>query len=138
MDNERVAAIRAALDAATQGEWKWHSVLSLHDLPDSAMSAGDLRVYTPTPDKFYDGEIAFILQPMKSGAMLLRKTDGDLIANAPTWLRELLAENARLQKVVEAAREIVDDADRPQLARNWATDRLMDALADYDSGEGGE
>ncbi len=38
-----------------------------------------------------------------------------------------------LLPVVEAAREIVADADTPHLARNWATDRLAAALAALDT-----
>jgi hypothetical protein len=74
-------------------------------LPDSAMSAGDLRVETPTPDEYYDARITFVLEAMKHGHVLMRKADAELIAKAPEWLAFLLAENERLQGLVDAATE---------------------------------
>lgn len=46
----------------------------------------------------------------------------------------LLDERTKLVSVVNAAREIVQMADGPYLAHNWATDRLLQALAELDKG----
>lgn len=124
MDSERVNEIRAALAQATQGEWKWHQVLAPYELPDSAISAGDLRVETPTPDKYYDAEIAFVIEAMKHGHVLMRKADADLIANAPAYLRHLLAENERLQKYIDELEMII-----------YHSVRLSDIMREGDSEE---
>lgn len=60
----------------------------------------------------------------------------DILASLPVhaWaMAPLVDELNKLQAIADAAREIVADADRPQLARNWATDRLQSALAAYDA-----
>jgi hypothetical protein len=137
-----VDEIRAALDAATQGEWKWHSVLAPYELPDTAISAGDLRVETPTPNEAWDSRIEFVIEAMKHGHVLMRKADADLIANAPAYLRHLLAELDRLRVIEGAARVAADMTVIPVGERTFGkvSVRVMgirrvlrDALAAFDA-----
>lgn len=144
MDSERVAAIRQALEQATPGEWKWHSVLAPYEIPESVISAGDLRVETPTPDEAWDSRIEFVVEAMKSGHVLMRKADADLIANAPAYLRDLLTELDRLQAIADAARVFLTADVYKALSdrqMEWAEDQddvdrltaLRDVLAAYDA-----
>ena len=100
-----LAEIKAAVEAATQGEWKWKGGIAPDWMPDTFMAVDDLRVETPTPDKPWDAEIAHVLQGTKSGFIMVRNADAELIANAPEYLRKLIA-------VAEAARALVADENK--------------------------
>jgi hypothetical protein len=62
--------------------------------------------------------------------------DGYECLEAEQHVDYLLAELDSLRAIEGAARVIVVDADSPQLARNWATDRLATALAAFDAAKG--
>jgi hypothetical protein len=104
-----VDEIKAALDAITPGEWKWHGIAAPDWMPDTVIAADNLRVTRPTPDGIADQEIAFVVEAMKSGFVMVRNADAELIANAPDWLRELLAERERLEREAAAGRVLAEE-----------------------------
>lgn len=97
MNDEQAKEIAAALDSATQGKWKWKGRTAPNWMPDTYGAVDDLRVQIATPDKQTDYDLWFVLQAMKSGFIMVRNADAELIANAPEWLRDLLDERDKLR-----------------------------------------
>lgn len=87
---DKLAEIRAAVEAATQGKWEWRGRVAPDWMPDTFSAADDLRVQIATPEKDYDFDLFFVLQAMKPGFVMVRNADAELIANAPDYLRLLL------------------------------------------------
>lgn len=93
--------IRAALDAITPGRWEWH-----HEVSEGSEVVGYDGLRTWIESEFSDTYPEYeedVLQWRKDAWIAVNPGDATLIENAPAWIRLLLDENARLQKVVEAA-----------------------------------
>lgn len=82
--------IKQALEESTQGKWEWRGRIAPNWMPDTFSTMDDLRVEIPTPEKDYDADLRFVIQPMKPGFVMVRNTDAKLIANAPDYLKLLL------------------------------------------------
>jgi len=135
MTSEQVTAIEAALKASTQGKWEWHGVFSPNFGTDKWQISDSLRVTTSTPDKDWDAETAFVLEGLKTGILLRRNADAELIANAPDWLRALLAERERLLAVAQNARIVAKHLDKIKVMPSVLRDKnngLIEALVVYD------
>lgn len=101
MTPERRKEIETLLAQITPGEWTWHKSINTPAYPVAAYA--DLRVETPTPDKPWNAELAYVLQPLTTGVVLGRNADIAFIAacaGEKGIVRELLAEVERLQQVV--------------------------------------
>lgn len=88
--SNKLAEIKAALEASTQGKWEWRGRIAPDWMPDTFGAVDDLRVEIPTPEKKTDADLWFVLQATKSGFMMVRNADAQLIANAPEYLRTLI------------------------------------------------
>ena len=98
------AEIRAALAAATPGPWaRWTDQdgtphmrgLIMVGVADEVIPAGEFMVTTREPDGASPVAECYVTD------------DADLIANAPTYIAELLAEVDRLTARAEAAEQAV-------------------------------
>lgn len=94
--SSKLDEIKAELAASTQGKWEWKGRVAPDWMPDTWAAVDDLRVQIPTPEKDYDADLWFVLEGTKSGFIMVRNADAELIANAPDYLRLLLP-------IVEAA-----------------------------------
>lgn len=106
--DDTAAEARAALAKATSGKWEWLRIVAPDWMPDTYQANDGLRVTTPTPGKRWDAEIKQVIEPMKSGFLMVRNADAEFIANAPDWLRALLDERDKLKAVVDAADDLID------------------------------
>lgn len=104
------AEIREALDAATPGPWagEQQECVELYGDP-----------WAMQLDSDGDGERPFVFGS---------KHDAHLIANAPTWLAELLAENTRLREALERIGHEVQDFKSPP-SREFLANIASAALA---------
>jgi hypothetical protein len=86
--DELEETVTTALNAATPGPWHWW------DRIYEATLVSDAEQFTG----LHDGDILKVVKP--DGVSFT--ADGHLIANAPTWLAALVAENRELRAVLEA------------------------------------
>ena len=93
--------IKQRLGSITAGQWEWRGRVAPDWLPDTFTAMDDLRVETPTPDEDWDAEVKHVIQPTKTGFVMVRNADAEFIANAPDDIRALL-------EVVEAAIVVAD------------------------------
>lgn len=100
-------AIKAALAAATPGPWAWDREAGAIVNPE--VRALQRRIWDARPgDPLYDAEDISYTVLDCPGPSSNKTNDAHLVANAPTWLADLVAEVERLRAAVQ---ETLDNCD---------------------------
>lgn len=101
MSDERLAEIAACSAAADRGPWD--------------VIAGEVAVYIDSPS----GEVLFHYERGYEEYVWISDANAALIANAQTYITELLAEVARLREAPTITDEMVERAGKALNARGW-------------------
>jgi hypothetical protein len=114
---DRIAEIRARLDAATEGPWVYESAADIHGVEDG-------RIHYVTPQFAARDDDP----PMTS---FYDRADAELVANAPTDLAYLLARVEELEGQLAKAQAELDDQRGATRVAAGAADRFRDVLSEF-------